>query len=98
VPTFVVPFLVIRGTPVLLYPNDITQTQVLPFALASAVPSVSPIVVITEIGVRAKTMNPGVVAALVGAARLAVLLLPTVAGVLLGRPPSPIPLAERASE
>jgi Kef-type K+ transport system membrane component KefB len=78
VPAFVVLFLVIRGTPVFLYRNDITRAQLLPFALASAVPSLSLIVVITEIGVRAKTMNPDVAAALVGAALLAVLLFPTV--------------------
>lgn len=39
VPAFVVLFLVIRGTPVFLYRNDITRAQLLPFALASAVPS-----------------------------------------------------------
>ena len=86
VPAFVVLFLVIRGTPVFLYRNDITRAQLLPFALASAVPSLSLIVVITEIGMRAKTMNADVAAALVGAALLAVLLFPTVAGVLLPRP------------
>jgi Kef-type K+ transport system membrane component KefB len=98
VPALVVLFLVIRGTPVFLYRNDITRAQLLPFALASAVPSLSLIVVITEIGVRAQTMNPDVAAALVGAALLAVLLFPTVAGVLLPRPAAPIPVARGASE
>ena len=97
VPAFVVLFLVIRGTPVFLYRNDITRAQLLPFALASAVPSLSLIVVITEIGGRAKTMNPDVAAALVGAALLAVLLFPTVAGVLLPRPAAPMPAAQGAS-
>jgi Kef-type K+ transport system membrane component KefB len=97
VPAFVVLSLVIRGTPVFFYRNDITRAQLLPFALASAVPSLSLIVVITEIGVRAKTMNPDVAAALVGAALLAVLLFPTVAGVLLPRPAAPMPVARGAS-
>ena len=85
VPTFVVLLLVIRGAPVFLYRNAIARTQLLPFALSSAVPSLSIIVVITEIGSRAKTMSPDVAAALVGAALLAVLLFPTIAGVLWQR-------------
>jgi hypothetical protein len=48
-------------------------------------------VVITEIGVRAKTMNPDVAVALVGAALLSVLLFPTLTGVLLQRASSPRP-------
>jgi len=98
VPAFVVLFLVIRGIPVFLYRNDVTRAELLPFALASAVPSLSLIVVITEIGVRAKTMNPDVAAALVGAALLAVLLFPTVAGVLLPRPAAQMPVARGASQ
>ena len=89
VPTFALLFLIARGLPVLLYRGDIAKAQRLPFALSSAVPSLSIIVVITEIGVRAKTMNPDVAAALVGAALLSVMLFPTLAGVLLPRPPSP---------
>src|SRR5271169_1648164 len=83
VPAFVVLFLVIRGAPVFFYRGDIARAQRLPFALSSAVPSLSIIVVITEIGERAKTMNPDVAAALIGAALLAVLLFPTIAGALL---------------
>jgi Kef-type K+ transport system membrane component KefB len=98
VPAFVVLFLLVRGTPSFLYGNDITRRELLPFALASAVPSLSLIVVITEIGVRAKTMNPDVAAALVGAALLAVLLFPTIAGVLLQRLPAPMPVARGAPE
>jgi hypothetical protein len=45
-------------------------------------------VVITEIGVRAHTMNPDIAAALVGAALLSVLLFPTIAGALLSRKPA----------
>ena len=85
VPAFVILFLVIRGIPVFLYRNDITKAQRLPFALSSAVPSLSIIVVITEIGTRTKVMNPDVAAALIGAALLSVLLFPTIAGGLLSR-------------
>ncbi len=54
VPAFTVLFLIFRGTPVLLYRGHISTAQRLPFALSSAVPALSIIVVITEIGVRAK--------------------------------------------
>ena len=89
VPAFAVLFLVIRGAPVFLYRDAIASAQRLPFALAAAVPSLSIIVVITEIGVLAKTMNPDVAAALIGAALLAVLLFPTIAGVMLQRIAAP---------
>ena len=91
VPTFALLFLVIRGAPVLLYRRDIAKAQRVPFALSSAVPSLSIIVVITEIGVRAKTMNPDVAAAMIGAALLSVLLFPTIAGALLQRTIAPSP-------
>jgi Kef-type K+ transport system membrane component KefB len=83
VPAFVMLFLVIRGAAVFLYRHDIGKAQQLPFALSLAVPSLSIIVVITEIGVRAKTINPDIAVALIGAALLSVLLFPTLAGVLL---------------
>jgi Kef-type K+ transport system membrane component KefB len=89
VPTFVLLFLLVRGLPVFLYRKDLAQAQRFPFALSSAVPSLSIIVVITEIGARAKTMNPDVAAAMVGAALLSVLLFPTLTGVLLQRAVSP---------
>ncbi len=89
VPAFAVLFLVIRGAPVFLYRDAIAKAERLPFALSSAVPSLSIIVVITEIGVRAKTMNPDVAAALIGAALLAVLVFPTIAGVMLQRISAP---------
>jgi len=91
VPAFAVLFLIIRGTPVLLYRDHIASVQRLPFALSLAVPSLSIIVVITEIGARAKSMNPDVAAALIGAALLSVLLFPTISGVLLSRIAAPIP-------
>ena len=83
VPTFLA--LLIRGAPVMLYRNDIEKVQRLPFALSLAVPSLSIIVVITEIGERARVMNPDVAAALVGAALLSVMVFPTLASALLSR-------------
>ena len=91
VPAFAVLFLIVRGMPVLLYRGQIDTAQRLPFALSSAVPSLSIIVVITEIGVRAKSMNPNVAAALIGAALLSVLLFPTIAGALLSRTAASLP-------
>ena len=82
-------FLVIRGVPVFLYRNDIAKIELLPFALSLGVPSLSIIVVISEIGVRARTMNTDVAAALIGAALISVLAFPTIAGVLLSRIPAP---------
>ena len=96
VPVFLLLLLIIRGAPVLLYRDAITSAQRLPFALSSAVPSLSIIVVITEIGVQAKTINHDVAAALVGAALLSVMLFPTLAGALLSRQPSGAPPAEAA--
>jgi Kef-type K+ transport system membrane component KefB len=89
VPAFAVLFLIVRGAPVFLYRDAIAKAERLPFALSSAVPSLSIIVVITEIGVGAKTMNPDVAVALIGAALLAVLLFPTIAGVMLQRIAAP---------
>lgn len=94
VPTFAVLFLVIRGIPVVLYRGNIAAAQRLPFALSSAVPSLSIIVVITEIGLRTKTMNPDVAAALIGAALMSILLFPTIAGILLAPAGAPKPSAD----
>jgi Kef-type K+ transport system membrane component KefB len=94
VPAFAVLFLIVRGVPVLFYRGQIDAVQRLPFALSSAVPSLSIIVVITEIGSRAELMNPDVSAALIGAALLSVLLFPTIAGALLSRSAAPIPVAD----
>jgi len=90
VPAFTVLFLIVRGTPVLLYRDCIDKAQRLAFALSSAVPSLSIIVVITEIGLRSKAMNPDVAAAIIGAAMLAVLLFATIAGALLPRIGAPL--------
>ena len=64
--------------------------QRLPFALSSAIPSLSIIVVITEIGAKTKLMNPDVAAALIGAALLSLLLFPTIAGVILQKAAAPM--------
>jgi Kef-type K+ transport system membrane component KefB len=88
-PAFVVLFLLTRGLPVFLYRKDIAKAQQMPFALSSAVPSLSIIVVITEIGVRAKAMNPDVATSLIGAGLLSLLLFPTVAGILLSTTVTP---------
>jgi Kef-type K+ transport system membrane component KefB len=88
VPAFVLLFLFVRGAPVwLLYRNTIGPAQRLPFALSSAVPSLSIIVVITEIGLRAKLLSHDIAAAMIGAALLSVLLFPTIAAALMARQP-----------
>ena len=96
VPAFTVLFLIVRGTPIFLYRGHIDKAQRLPFALSSAVPSLSIIVVITEIGLRSKAMNPDVAAAIIGAAMLAVLLFATIAGALLPRIGAPPPIQRPA--
>jgi len=61
--------------------------------LASAVPSLSIIVVITEIGTAAKKMTTDIAAALVGAALLSIMVYPTIAGFVLQREEAPRPLS-----
>jgi Kef-type K+ transport system membrane component KefB len=85
VPVFAAVFLIVRGLPTFLYRARLDRAQLLPFALSSAVPSLTIIVVITEIGVRNKSMNTNVAAAMISAAMLAVLLFPTLASALLSR-------------
>jgi Kef-type K+ transport system membrane component KefB len=84
-PAFLLLFMVIRGAPVLLYRHHLARRERLPFALSLAVPSLSIAVVISEIGLRAKTLSPSTATALIGAGLLAVMLFPTVAGALLSR-------------
>lgn len=93
VPVFLTLFLVVRGTPVLLYRNDIAKGERLPFALyaATALPMV---VAITEIGVRTGRMPPDIAAALVGAGMLSVVLFPTIAGILRSRTAAQAPSAD----
>src|SRR5262245_46483649 len=87
IPTFLLLSLVVRGAPIVLYRNDIPKPERLPFALSAAVASLGLVVVITQIGLRAKSMNPDIAQALIGAALLSLLLYPTLAGVLLSRTP-----------
>lgn len=91
VPTFLFLFLLVRGAPVLLYRKDLSPNERLPFALFSAVASLSLVVVITEIEVRGRGMSTDIAAALVGAGVLSLLLFPTVGGVLLSRSAHPAP-------
>jgi Kef-type K+ transport system membrane component KefB len=85
VPAFAALFLVIRGLPALLYRGHLDTSRLLPFAFSSAVPSLTIIVVITQIGVRTKSMAPDVAAAMIGAAMVSILLFPTIASTLLSR-------------
>jgi hypothetical protein len=79
--------LLVRGALVFLYRSDLTAAERTSFALYSSVASLSLVVVITEIGVRAKTMSPQMASVLVGAV-LSLLLFPTIAGQLLHQPQS----------
>jgi Kef-type K+ transport system membrane component KefB len=84
VPTFMLLFLAVRGLPVLaLYRHAVARAEILPLALSTAVPSLSIIVVINDIGHAAGAINHDVAAALLGAALLALLFFPTIAGALL---------------
>ena len=83
IPTFLLLFLLVRGVPVVLYRNYLQPDERIPFVLASGVASLSIVVVITDIGLRAGAMNSDIAAALVGAALLSLMIFPTIAGVLL---------------
>jgi Kef-type K+ transport system membrane component KefB len=85
VPAFLLVLLAVRGVPVLLYGAQLQRQQRLPFALYSAVASLSLVVVITDIGVRTHSISSRLAAALVGAAVLSVLIFPTLGGALLAR-------------
>lgn len=83
VPAFLLVLLAVRGLPVLLYGQHLQRQERAPFALYSAVASLSLVVVITDIGVRTHSITAQLAAALVGAAVLSVLIFPTLGGVLL---------------
>ena len=85
VPAFLLLLLLVRGAPVLLYRRELAQPERLPFALFSGVASLGLVVVITQVGLRTKDMNPDIAQALVGAALLSLLVYPTLAGILLSR-------------
>jgi Kef-type K+ transport system membrane component KefB len=85
VPAFLLVLLAVRGLPVLLYGQHLQRQERLPFALYSAVASLSLVVVITDIGVRTHSITTQLAAALVGAAVLSVLVFPTLGAALLAR-------------
>ena len=85
VPAFLLVLLAVRGLPVLLYGQHLQRQERLPFALYSAVASLSLVVVITDIGVRTHSITTQLAAALVGAAVLSVLVFPTLGAALLPR-------------
>jgi len=89
VPVFLFLFLLVRGAPALLYGRDLARTERWPFALSAAVPSLSIIVVVTDIGIETGTMKGDIGAALVGAALLSTLLFPTISGALISRTTRP---------
>jgi uncharacterized membrane protein YkvI len=86
VPAFVAVLLVVRGLPVWLYGPQLAPGERLPFALYSAVGSLSLVAVITDIGVHTRSIGTPLAAALVGATLLSVLLFPTFAALL--QPPA----------
>jgi len=85
VPAFALLLLVVRGLPVLLYGRHLQRHERLPFALMSAVASLSLVVVITDIAVHTGHIGAPVAAAMVGAAVLSVLLFPALAAQWLVR-------------
>jgi Kef-type K+ transport system membrane component KefB len=93
IPAFLVLLLAVRGTPALFYRNDIPRTEQLPFGLCSSTASLGLVVVITQIGLKAKSMNPDIAQALLGAALLSLLIYPTLTRVLLPKETPPEPTA-----
>ncbi|MGC2402554.1 MAG: cation:proton antiporter [Acidobacteriaceae bacterium] len=83
-PVFLALFLLVRGTPVLLYRNHLAEDESLPFVLYSAT-TLPMLVVIAHLGVRTGQMPHGMAAALEGAGILSVLLFPTTATALMSR-------------
>jgi Kef-type K+ transport system membrane component KefB len=89
IPTLLVLFVAARGVPVLLYRNDIAKSEQPPFALFSSVAALGLIVVITQIGLRARNMNPDIAQALIAAALLSSLVNLTLGNALLSRAVGP---------
>lgn len=83
-PVFLALFLVVRGTPALLYRRDLPRHELLPFALLSAT-GLPLIVAIAEIGVSTGRMRTDNAAALVGAGMISVFLFPLLALLLRNR-------------
>jgi len=86
-PMFLVLFLIVRGAPVLLYRDEFSAAERVPFALylGTALPLV---VAIVSIGESTGLMRDRVAAALTGAAMLSALLFPMTAELLLVRRPA----------
>ncbi len=85
VPAFALLLLAVRGLPVLLYGHRLASHERWPFALMSAVASLSLVVVITDIAVHTGHIGAPVAAAMVGAAVLSVLVFPALAAQGLAR-------------
>ena len=85
VPAFLLVLLAGARPARVLYGPHLQRQERLPFALYSAVASLSLVVVITDIGVRTHSISTHVAAALVGAAVLSVLIFPDLAGALLAQ-------------
>lgn len=86
-PLFLLLFLGIPGHSGAALSQDLPPRERLPFAFYSPVPSLGLMIVITQIGLHARSMNPDIAQALIGAGLVSALLLPTLAA-LLSRPSS----------
>jgi Kef-type K+ transport system membrane component KefB len=83
IPTILVLLLIVRGVPVLLARRQLPQSQLPPLGLLCSVASLGLVVVITQIGLHAKSMSPDIAQALISAALLSSLVFPVIAGRLL---------------
>lgn len=93
-PVFLLLFVLLRGLPVILYRRELGKPERGPFALYSAVASLSLVVVIANVGLKSQHMSPDVAQALIGAALLSLLLYPTLARMLLPRPAAAPPVVD----
>jgi Kef-type K+ transport system membrane component KefB len=82
-PAFLLLFLLVRGAPVLLYRAALPRAERPSFGLCSSVASLGLVVVITEIGLRSKSMSPDIAQALIAASLLSLLLFPALSAALL---------------
>jgi Kef-type K+ transport system membrane component KefB len=82
VPGFLAMFVVVRGSPVLLYRSELRKEERLPFALYSAT-ELPMVVAISEIGLRLDIILAEIATALIGAGLLSVLLFPAIADATL---------------
>lgn len=78
-PAFVLLFLLVRGLPTLLYRRDLGAGEQRSFACLASVPSLGLVVVITQLGLLARSMNADIAQAMVGAALLSLLVYPLLA-------------------